>query len=44
MNAYLKFQDEIIDGKNVQTAKFWMSYMDLETLVLALQEAVQDNN
>ena len=44
MNAYLKYQDEIRNGKHGKTAKLWMSYMDHETLVLALQEAVQDNN
>ena len=44
MNAYLKFQDEIRDGKHGKTAKLWLSYMDHATLVFALQEAVQDNN
>ena len=44
MNAYLKFQDEIRDGKHGKNTKLWLSYMDHATLVFALQEAVQDNN
>ena len=44
MDSFLKFQDEIRVGKHGKTAKLWMSYMDHTSLILTLQEAVQDNN
>ena len=44
MDPILKFQDEIRVGKHGNTAKLWLSYMDHISLILTLQEAVQDNN
>ena len=44
MDFFLKFCDEIRFGKHQKTAKLWISYMDHTSLIITLQEAVQDNN